>query len=1123
MANKQKLLASAQKHIQRGSYAKAAQDYAQALAEDPSDLRVMLKLGEVQQKNDNVIGAVETYSRVAHQYTGTGFLLKAAAVYKRILTIDPENVIVHVRLAEVYQHLGLLSDAMSYYYAVANILQKKGDVAGYKDVLGRMTAIEPENIGIRIKLAEHHSRTGDIDSAVEEFKTAAHLLRRNDRLDDYIKVAERLIYHKPDAVDQIRELVSVYLERGENRRALAKIQLCTRQDPRDTDTLELLTQTFVALEQSEKACQVLREKARIHTQHEQMDEARDCWRRLLEINPNDQKARDKLNLNQPQAPPPAHNPLAPVQTARVQNAAYGSESDFDARAGEIKRLLTETDVYIKYGLQDRAFEHLRKVFLMDPNNLDAMERIKEMHFQAGYYPQAVAELLRMAKLAFHSDSSRAVAYLREAIELIPDHEGALNLAAQYGLTREQLFPVVDNLNPEELPGADSVDDMLAQLTADLDDDDEPAQHPSDAPDLQAQPHRAAPPQHIATQQDFVAPAHLVEEAPMPAAYDEVNHQGGDDGGAPDDPDDVDAQFLSEDGPIAFDDDDLDDDYINVLTSEGMDPITADAVGLITEELDPNIALQSADDDARRAQTQGLHSAVRDNAPKDDVVIDVDALNHAEEVGAPVPQKPTVEDMDPIHFDDDVLEMDVDDELQIELEELDSDAVDIESIAEFEVADDNNLEVGYSFTDEDLANLSRSLGLDEDDESEDESDDLVDKNQPLMEDLFLDNQPENTAQPPSQTFSAPDDGPPAHSDSVQRQVRESGEQDMVTPATSPTTSRSLEPRRTLLSSPRKTGNPPGPTSSSPRAIVRRPLSKYANHFRQEVATATYTPASTRGTITDADLDAPQHNEDTHEATMMIDVHEMQRRMSAHINRAPTSPEPAQNHPRDDDAGADALQQDLQKVDLYVQQGRTDDAVKLLKALDQRHPGSAPVLQRLDRMTSHDAPMASAPANPPQNHGEVPPPRFVAEPPALAMPVLDDQPAVDAAGGGQLNSHFELGLAYREMGLYEDSILEFQMAFDDQEQLAEALFLMAQSHFDMGQMSEAALRFKEALNVQGLQEALQAHTVYRLALASEAAGELVEALHYYKLVAPRADLFPDIGQRLSLLEQRRGQRT
>lgn len=1118
MANKQKLLASAQKHIQRGNYAKASQDYAQALAEDPSDLRVMLKLGEVQQKDNNVIGAVETYSRVAHLYTSTGFLLKAAAVYKRILTIDPENVIVHVRLAEVYQHLGLLSDAMSYYYAVANILQKKGDVAGYKDVLGRMTAIEPENIGIRIKLAEHHSRTGDIDSAVEEFKTAAHLLRRNDRLGDYIKVAERLIYHKPDAVEQIRELVSVYLERGENRRALAKIQLCTRQDPRDTNTLELLAQTFVALEQSEKACQVLREKARIHTQHEQMDAARECWRRLLEINPNDQKAREKLNLNQPQAATPAPNPLNSVQTARVQNAAYGSDPDFDARAVEINRLLTETDVYIKYGLQDRAFEHLRKVFLMDPNNLDAMERIKEMHFQAGYYPQAVAELLRMAKLAFHRDQSRAVAYLREAIELIPDHEGALNLASQYGLTREQLFPAVNRLNPEELPGADSVDDMLAQLTADLDDDNISAlgQPPSEAALTQAPTHAAAP-------QNVAAPPHPVEEAPLPVAYDEVNHQGADDGGAlyPD----ASTQFLSEDDPIDFDEAGLDDDdYINVLTSEGMDPITADVVELITEEFEPDIAQISAPDDARPAQAQDPRGALHHNAPKDDVVIDVGALDNVEEARAPVPQKPTVEDMDPIPFDDEVLELDVDDELQIELNELGSDAVDIESIVDFEIAD-NNLEVGYNFTDEDLANLSRSLGLDEDD-SEDESDDLVDKNQPLMEDLFLDNQPENTTLSPSKAFSAPEDSASAHSDSVQQLQRESGEQDMVTPAASSPTSRSpgrsIEPRRTLISSPRKTSAPPGTTPSSPRSIVRRPLSKYANHFRQEVATATYTPASTRGTITDADLDTPQRNEDTHEATMMVDVHEMRRRMSAHVNRAPNSAEPTQNHQRDDDAPTQALQQDLQKADLYIQQGLTDDAVKLLKALDQRHPGSAPILQRLDRLVSHDTSLTSAPTNPPRNE-EVPPPRFVTEPPALAIPALDDQPAVDAAGSGHLNSHFELGLAYREMGLHEDSIQEFQMAVDDQEQLAEALFLMAQSYFDMGQMGEAALRYKEALNVQGLQETLQAHTIYRLALTSEAAGELVEALHYYKLVAPRADLFPDIGQRLSHLEQRRGQRT
>ena len=38
---------------------------------------------------------------------------------------------------------------------------------------------------------------------------------------------------------------------------------------------------------------------------------------------------------------------------------------------QLSKLLTETDVYVKYGLHDKALEHLRKIFAVDPENLDA--------------------------------------------------------------------------------------------------------------------------------------------------------------------------------------------------------------------------------------------------------------------------------------------------------------------------------------------------------------------------------------------------------------------------------------------------------------------------------------------------------------------------------------------------------------------------------------------------------------------------------------------------------------------------------------------------------------------------------------------------------------------------------
>ena len=41
----------------------------------------------------------------------TGFAVKAVAVYKQVLKINPELIDVHLRLAELYKDQGLVADA----------------------------------------------------------------------------------------------------------------------------------------------------------------------------------------------------------------------------------------------------------------------------------------------------------------------------------------------------------------------------------------------------------------------------------------------------------------------------------------------------------------------------------------------------------------------------------------------------------------------------------------------------------------------------------------------------------------------------------------------------------------------------------------------------------------------------------------------------------------------------------------------------------------------------------------------------------------------------------------------------------------------------------------------------
>ena len=110
--DKNKIIAEATKLVQKGAYDKAIAQYQRILAEDPKEVRSLLKVAELYQKKGDDKPAAQAFERVAETYAEQGFFLKAVAVYKQVVKIDPDDVRVNERLAGLYQQLGLMSDAM---------------------------------------------------------------------------------------------------------------------------------------------------------------------------------------------------------------------------------------------------------------------------------------------------------------------------------------------------------------------------------------------------------------------------------------------------------------------------------------------------------------------------------------------------------------------------------------------------------------------------------------------------------------------------------------------------------------------------------------------------------------------------------------------------------------------------------------------------------------------------------------------------------------------------------------------------------------------------------------------------------------------------------------------------
>ncbi len=291
--DRNKVMAAAQKHLEKSAFDKAIVEFQKLVKADPSDVRTWLKIGDLYVKLNQRPQAIDTYSKVAEQYAGQGFFHKAVAVYKQILNLDGTRLDVKLRLAEMNESMQLTSEAMVIYEQVAAEYGRLGDAEKVVSTYGKMVELDPNNIPTRIKYAEALSRGGKKEEAAAAFEAGAELLKKLGRLDDYAKVVERLLFHKDD-IARSRELAEYYLERNDGKRALAKLQVLFKADPHHIPTLELLATAFEQVQQLPKTISVLREVARLHAERGATDERARVLKRIVQLDPGDAEARQAL-------------------------------------------------------------------------------------------------------------------------------------------------------------------------------------------------------------------------------------------------------------------------------------------------------------------------------------------------------------------------------------------------------------------------------------------------------------------------------------------------------------------------------------------------------------------------------------------------------------------------------------------------------------------------------------------------------------------------------------------------------------------------------------------------------------------------------------------------------------
>ncbi len=336
--DRDKILQTAQKLVDRRRYDKAIAEYEKIIAHDPRDARTLLKIGDLQARMEAYPLAIATYDRVAQFYAGQGFSVKAIAVYKQIRELirkhapqlaDSYGHIVP-KLADIYTQLGLTTDALAAYDEVATRYQRTGRDRDAIDVFRKMVAIDAGNPLPHLRLAEACCRVQALDDAIDSFWTASELLLGMGRPEDALKVIERILHFRQDPV-YARAAAELHLRQGGREagmQALAKLQLAFQADPKNLDTLALLAQAFEAIDQAEKAVAVHKEMARLAREQGKVELFKQLIAHLKTVAPNDDQVLALEKAGPVSVAPPGHGDapeLEVLEEASLEEASLEDE------------------------------------------------------------------------------------------------------------------------------------------------------------------------------------------------------------------------------------------------------------------------------------------------------------------------------------------------------------------------------------------------------------------------------------------------------------------------------------------------------------------------------------------------------------------------------------------------------------------------------------------------------------------------------------------------------------------------------------------------------------------------------------------------------------------------------
>ncbi|MFQ5537041.1 MAG: tetratricopeptide repeat protein [Gemmatimonadota bacterium] len=199
----EKLKEQARRFEQKEEWRKALEQYEKAIArlaeDDQPDIGLYNRVGDLYVRVGDLEDAVRNYEQAVDLYMEAELPNNAIAVCKKVIRNVPDRHEIYLKMARIRAGQGFLPDARANYLTYAERVAQAGDIEESLRALTEFADHAPEDVEVRLFVAEQMASHERVDEAVEQLSAAYRQLMATGDTEQAATVEARIRELAPDA------------------------------------------------------------------------------------------------------------------------------------------------------------------------------------------------------------------------------------------------------------------------------------------------------------------------------------------------------------------------------------------------------------------------------------------------------------------------------------------------------------------------------------------------------------------------------------------------------------------------------------------------------------------------------------------------------------------------------------------------------------------------------------------------------------------------------------------------------------------------------------------------------------------------------------------------------------